>query len=124
MGSSTSPPMCPPWPPPTLPTPTLPTHSLEPHTSPPILMQLTLPSTLPVLSLVAPSPVLPATPPVRKSTRCPGVEGRKGRLSLPSLVLLILVRLIVVLPTLVLHIHRLLPRVLSPRSISCWLCSS
>merc|ERR1712106_1276524 len=77
----------------------------------PIPMQLTLPSTLPALSLVAPSPVLPATPPVRPSTRCPGVEGRKGRLSLPSPVLLILVRLTVVLPILVLHIHRLLTQV-------------
>merc|ERR1711892_982914 len=97
MGSSTSPPMCPPWPPPTLPTPMLPTHSLEPHKYLPIPMQLTLPSTLPALSLVEPSPVLPATPPVRKSTRCPGVEGRKGRLSLPSLVLLIQVNLMLAL---------------------------
>merc|ERR1712123_503313 len=69
-------------------------------------------SKLPASSLVEPSPVLPATPPVRPSTRCPGVEGRKGRLSLPSPVLLILVRLTVVLPILVLHIHRLLTQVL------------
>ena len=52
------------------------------------------------------------TLPVRLSTRCLDVEGRKDRLSLPSLVLPILVRLMQELLILVKHIHRLLTLVL------------
>ena len=56
--------------------------------------------------------MLLVTLPVRLSTRCLDVEGRKDRLSWPSLVLLILDRLMQELLILAKHMHRLLTLVL------------